>query len=384
MVIPNNSRTNPLSRQGLEATLRRWLRYDPSETIAGDQGYGGRAWLWVLEAGDLFYLNSDTKRQAVERYVTLLDEVDGDLDWSVTANRRGVLNKVAFGAAKEVIPGFYLYRMVAEGQGARKSVDRPLTPARGGRMESTTPLPAYLAARIRRPKPEGAYVVPGSTPVPSFGDARSARVATLGLNPSRLEFLDAKGRLLTGADRRLESLESLGVDDLRDAPPAAVEALWQGCVDYFARNPYRRWFDQLEVVLGHVGASYYAGGACHLDLVQWATDPTWAALPRAAREELLAADAAFLRQQLEEERIELLLLNGRGVIRAFEASMRCTLKSVGRVQLGYQPTDLVAGRLGEVAVVGWSTNLQSSFGVTNELRHRIGEEVRALVRVAGT
>jgi hypothetical protein len=380
MVIPNNSRTDPLSRREFEATLRRWLGYDPSDTIGGDQGYGGRAWLWVHEAGDLFYLNSDTSRQAVQRYVTLLDEASGDLEWSVVANRRGVLNKVAFGAANEVIPGFYLYRKVEAGQGGRRPADPPSPTARASDRESTTALPAYLEARIRRPQPEGAFVVPGSTPVPAFGDARSARVATLGLNPSRLEFLDARGRLLTGADRRLESLRSLGVDDLQGAPPSAVEAVWQGCIDYFARNPYRRWFDQLEVVLGHVGASYYAGSACHLDLVQWATDPTWAALPRAAREELVAADVDFLRQQLEEERIELLLLNGRGVIRAFEDSMRCRLSPVARVQLGHQPTDLVAGRLGQVAVIGWSTNLQSSFGVTNELRQRIGEEVRTLAR----
>jgi len=337
----------------------------------------------VQEAGDLFYLNSDTRREAVQRYVTLLDEFGGDLEWSVTANRRGVLNNVAFGSSKEVIPGFYLYRSGPAGEGGRSPADAPSPPTRTGGMESTTALPAYLEARIRRPQPENGIVIPGSTPVPAFGDAISARVATLGLNPSRLEFLDSRGRLLTGADRRLESIESLGLDDLKDAPPAAVNAVWQGCVDYFERNPYRRWFDQLEAVVGNVGASYYAGSACHLDLVQWATDPTWAALTRAARKGLLAADVAFLRQQLEEERIQLLLLNGRSVMRAFEDSMGCPLSSVARVHLGYQPTELMAGQLAEVAVIGWSTNLQSSFGVTNELRQRIGEEVRALVCGAG-
>jgi hypothetical protein len=42
------------------------------------------------------------------------------------------------------------------------------------------------------------------------------------------------------------------------------------------RNPYRRWFDPLDQALrAAFGVSYYAGTACHLDLVQWATTPVW-------------------------------------------------------------------------------------------------------------
>jgi hypothetical protein len=48
------------------------------------------------------------------------------------------------------------------------------------------------------------------------------------------------------------------------------------CAAYFQRNPYRRWFDPLDELLrAGVGASFYDGTACHLDLVQWATDPVW-------------------------------------------------------------------------------------------------------------
>lgn len=45
-------------------------------------------------------------------------------------------------------------------------------------------IPAYIEARIRRSPPKRTCVVPGSTPVLAFGDAPSACVATLGLNPS--------------------------------------------------------------------------------------------------------------------------------------------------------------------------------------------------------
>jgi hypothetical protein len=54
-------------------------------------------------------------------------------------------------------------------------------------------------------------VIPGTTPVLSFGDARRARVATLGLNPSRVEFLYQNGNELTGDSRRLRAAVRLDV-----------------------------------------------------------------------------------------------------------------------------------------------------------------------------
>ncbi len=63
--------------------------------------------------------------------------------------------------------------------------------------------------------------------------------------------------------------------------------VFEGCNWYFERRPYRRWFDVLERVLNGIGVSYYRGTACHLTLVQWATNPTWGLLPESSRVELL-------------------------------------------------------------------------------------------------
>src|SRR4051794_16684783 len=135
-------------------------------------------------------------------------------------------------------------------------------------------VPSYTAARIREPAPAGVPAVRGSTPVVAFGGVGTARVATLGLNPSRIEFLDGNGRMLAGDGRRLETLPSLGCADLTSAPDATVERVLAGCNGYFRRRPYN-WFNKLERVLRYVGASYFDDTACHLDLVQWATDPVW-------------------------------------------------------------------------------------------------------------
>jgi hypothetical protein len=157
---------------------------------------------------------------------------------------------------------------------------------------STTEIPSYIEDRIRRPPPPNSSVVPGSTPVLSFGDAQRATVATLGLNPSRVEFLDRHGNELTGDSRRLATHISLETSDLITAPIEIVSKVLEDCNGYFHRNPYRRWFDQLHPVLTACGASYYDGSACHLDLVQWATDPTWGKLtPVEVRAESIAGDA---------------------------------------------------------------------------------------------
>jgi len=251
--------------------------------------------------------------------------------------------------------------------------------------EYVTQIPEYVERRIRRPVPADSYVVAGSTPVVSFGDAQSATIATLGLNPSRVEFLDRNGNELLGASRRLATHASLGTWDLANAPASVIAQVLNDCNRYFDRdrNPYRQWFDQLELALNACGASYYTGSACHLDLVQWATDPTWGNLrPAPLRNRLLDADSPFLIDQLSNENIQLLLVNGMGVVRRLQQTVNATLGEVDPiVGLGNHDTRIFTGTiLGRVRVIAWSTNLQSSFGVTSKLRNEVAERVGDLAQ----
>lgn len=53
----------------------------------------------------------------------------------------------------------------------------------------------------------------------------------------------------------------------------------------------------------------------------------------------------------------------------------CTLTGFGHV-----PTKVFRGQLFDrIRVVGWSTNLQSSYGVTNDLRRALAEKTAELV-----
>ena len=171
-----------------------------------------------------------------------------------------------------------------------------------------TEVPGYIEERIRQPIPLDLCVVPGSTPVVAFGDPCTARVATLSLNPSHHEFLGKDGCELPEPERRLATHQSLGVCDLKGAPLATITQVLNDCNAYFRRKPYWRWFGQLEPILNACGVSYCDGSACHLDLVQWATEPTWSDLCCEVQSCLLDADAPFLREQLSNENIKLLLV----------------------------------------------------------------------------
>jgi hypothetical protein len=243
-------------------------------------------------------------------------------------------------------------------------------------------IPAYIEARIRRSSSEGTYVVPASTPVVSFGDARNARVATLGLNPSRMEFTDDAGVFLEGNQRRLATHASLGLSDLTTASRHVVFQVLEDCNRYFQRQPYRQWFDKLEPILAACGASYYDGTACHLDLVQWATNPTWRKLSLSVRKTLIAEDAAFLTSQLQNESIRLLLVNGASVWKQLQAATLGQLDIEHKEVihgLAHMDTSLFSGRLfDKIRVVAWSTNLQSSFGVTSSLRDELARRAAVL------
>ncbi|WP_127784349.1 hypothetical protein [Rhodococcus sp. X156] len=171
-------------------------------------------------------------------------------------------------------------------------------------------------------------MIPRSLPIVAQGDPSVAAVATLTVNPSKLELTTPTGTWLAGEYRRVESLRSLDVTDAATLTDEQVAAVVARCYGYFQANPHRPAFAALEELLGAVGAgSYYDGTACHLHLVQWATNPVWHGLPPAVREQLVAADADFLRWQLRSSGVRRVLVNGgnalewlvrAGLVAAFE------------------------------------------------------------------
>ena len=227
-----------------------------------------------------------------------------------------------------------------------------------------------------------------ASPVPFFGEVDQARVATVGINPSNREFVDAAGRELRGPGRRLSTLGSLGLTRWSQVTGEHLSEIRRSCLRYFRINPYRRWFDVLDRTLCSGAFSYYDGSACHLDLVALATRDKWGAIDTQTRQNLVDGGKTVLAHIIRDSSLTMLILNGRSVVSEFEsfAGVQLAAEQVddwtlprknGSGVKGYEfsgTIDALGGiDLGrQVAVYGYNHNLQSSFGVTSEVIARIG------------
>lgn len=95
-------------KSALLAWLSTWLQEsDDLRLGAADGRPGVRPALIVEVAGRRFVVNSDTKRDAVRRFVDLAGDDPDAVDWHIVANAKGRINRVLPGG--EVIPGLYFY-----------------------------------------------------------------------------------------------------------------------------------------------------------------------------------------------------------------------------------------------------------------------------------
>lgn len=232
-------------------------------------------------------------------------------------------------------------------------------------------------------------VIRWACPVPYFGNAQNARVATVGINPSCAEFADRHGNELMDRDRRLPTLRSLALPKWRDADSRHISEIIAGCDNYFLIRPYDRWFGRLESLGQPAGWTYYGQEAtmCHIDLVAYATKLKWSRIDTYQREYLLGENVRLLSLTIRHLPIECLVLNGRAVLRAFqhmtggvlvgERMPEWDLPRWSRDVKGYAYSGTVSEFAGielgrEVRVFGYNHNIQSSFGVTKEVASSIG------------
>jgi hypothetical protein len=234
-----------------------------------------------------------------------------------------------------------------------------------------------------------AKVIPWSSPIPSFGDLSCSKVATLGLNPSNREFVDLSGKELDGAFRRFHTLKSLGLRKWSDATSSHHKLILESCASYFHQNPYDGWFKGLDKIISGTNASYYdtSTKACHLDLIPYATACKWTELTSEQRVFLLNFAADTLGLLLRDSPVRLLVLNGQTVIDNLQkiagtafthdhiatwtlprksgvgvkgVSYRGTIKEIAGVQLNRK-----------IHILGYNHNIQSSFGVTTQVKTAI-------------
>jgi len=228
-------------------------------------------------------------------------------------------------------------------------------------MDSNYVIEERVIERTMADYPNIKELVEFSTPVVSFGYPKGARVATLGINPSSNEFQIGNGNKnpLRPGEKRLVDTLAIGTDKPKSLTRDQAIAVIKGCYSYFNVKPYE-WFKKLEqTILTPSGFSYYDNTACHLDLVQWATDPVWQSIKdKNVTKALLEADQDFLEFQLKEYDFEVIFLNGGTVMKTVKNLNLCKFKEVGSVDFNSKGTQSVIeiGEYGGKKLIGWGVN----------------------------
>ena len=219
--------------------------------------------------------------------------------------------------------------------------------------------------------PVDAGFIPKTTPVISFGDVTTAKIATLGINPSANEFMSGTNLLATDKKR---------LADNEDYEAGPVD-IWFRSKNYFLTgNAYWEWFQPLEDLLAAFGETYKNyWSSCHLDLSPWATFPAFGKLNPAQQSNLLNHDKELLPWLLANSSIKTLLVNGRQAYETINSTDQFKLTKVG--ELKYMTgdrkvtSDLIAGESNDgKMVLGWTLNLQA-MKVSNEVRQSLMGEL---------
>lgn len=258
-----------------------------------------------------------------------------------------------------------------------------------------------LVQKLGDPALLNAGVIRWASPVVSFGDLRSSKVATIGLNPSNREFMNQMNIELDKSDRRFHTLKSLGVSKWSDVEERDLELILDSFNNYFIKNPYDTWFKKLDYLLSSTGISYYfpSSQLCHLDLVPYATSLKWSELRVDQRDFLLEISMEPVGLMIKESPVKVIILNGQTVVDETQKMTgidfvkqhmtNWTLpRDKGDGIKGYSYSGVITsfGNINlsrEVHVLGYNHNIQSSYGVTRRvqtnIRKWIGERISNII-----
>ena len=238
----------------------------------------------------------------------------------------------------------------------------------------------YIENRIKQ-NPYNSDILQNTTPIICFGNLFNSTFATLGLNPSNKEFVDNNNNFLSDNNLRFQNCFSLSEHDLTKLTNDKTNLVLDSCISYFKFNPYKRWFNVLEkYVLSKLNVSYYNDTCCHLDIVQWATAEKWGSISKISQTQLIDKDYPFLLRQLENQNINLLLINGKGVFDILSKIEKTYIQKEEEIQINAETCQMTKFyfKIGKKRIncIAWSKNMQSSYGLTNNMKEKIGNRIK--------
>jgi hypothetical protein len=231
-----------------------------------------------------------------------------------------------------------------------------------------------------------SQIIPWASPILAFGNPLTARLATLGLNPSNKEFVDKSGIELSGFNKRFETLNSLDIKNWADIEAKHLNSIIYSYNVYFSNRPYDAWFKKLDFLISGTNNSYYFpyGNACHLDLSPFATSIKWGELTTTQRKYLLDISVDSLALILNESKIDIIILNGTSVVEYLAMYSDSLMEKIllphailkrtnSSDVMGYGFIGVV-NKIGNIKlnrainIIGYNHNVQSSFGITKDVQ----------------
>lgn len=235
-------------------------------------------------------------------------------------------------------------------------------------------IPKFLSDRLRRRGTPAS--VPGSLPVLFFGDLFTATIATIGMNPSRREYLSASGQELEGKERRFETLGSLSSRARSLLDDGQVQKAVRRMRGYFDPDkPKYAWFNALTRVIEGMGFSFVRRSATHLDLVQEATDPVWSQWverdPKTAVA-VLHSDLAFLKAEIETFPLRAVVATSARVLQEISAMFATKVEATGTLARVKWTVGVATTRRGPIGIAGWNIPLARATGLNREGQTELG------------
>jgi hypothetical protein len=228
-------------------------------------------------------------------------------------------------------------------------------------------------------------------PIQYFGKIDTAKIATIGLNPSDKEFYSDKFEELTSGLRRFNTLSSLNINNWRNIEKINILQLKYSMDKYFKINPYKRWFNQLENLFFDTGYSYYNDSACHIDLTPYATTVKWSSLSKSEQIHLLKESKHDFISTVEKSKVTAIVLNGSSVINGFlnsfdleldkQKNEKWDIKTSRGVVAGYSFKGVITLDKRKILVLGYNHNLQSSFGLSKKIKDNLKLWVSSEIKI---
>lgn len=224
-------------------------------------------------------------------------------------------------------------------------------------------LKSQILEYIKQPIPqnENMKIVEHSVPVPFFGNIERARVATISINPSNLEFEDKSGNLLQMPHKRFADRVFLSEKDTDTLSENHAKGVYESLCGYFRNKPYKTWFDRLEKNVEEIlGGSYYDGTMVHLDIYPWATKKKWSKL-RAAEKKQALNKYDLLKKILRNKNFAYIYINGKATKEQLEKYFDKKIHETP-VKISGQTWKIYEGELDDnTKLIGLSCNIQSSY-----------------------